>query len=136
MTIWKAVDLDGTLVKYVRGKWQGPLVFGEPIPEMVERVRRWLAAGEDVRIFTARVSEDDPAIVEAIEGLCVRLFGQILPVTNDARATLVEARTAIQAALPFLRPSLPAGPMATARVRLELALLAIEAELTAHAGLL
>lgn len=52
---WIAVDLDGTLAKY--DGWKGVLHIGAPIPAMVERIKRWLDAGIEVRIFTARVSE-------------------------------------------------------------------------------
>lgn len=54
MTIsgWVAVDLDGTLAKY-EGWGDGSI--GEPIPRMVERVKRLIEAGAEVRIFTARV---------------------------------------------------------------------------------
>ena len=51
---WIGVDLDGTLATY--GEWTRWDVFGEPVPLMVERVRRWLAAGINVKIFTARVA--------------------------------------------------------------------------------
>jgi len=54
---WIGVDLDGTLAKY--DGWKGPTHIGEPVPAVVERVKRWLADGYEVRIFTARVS--DPA---------------------------------------------------------------------------
>ncbi len=49
---WIGVDLDGTLAQY--DVWRGIDHIGEPIPEMLERVKQWLAAGRDVRIFTAR----------------------------------------------------------------------------------
>ncbi len=50
---WIAVDLDGTLAHYEG--WQGEDHIGAPIPVMVERVKRWLAEGYEVRIFTARM---------------------------------------------------------------------------------
>lgn len=50
---WIGVDLDGTLAHY--DSWRGPDHIGEPIPAMVERVKRWIAEGKEVRIFTARV---------------------------------------------------------------------------------
>lgn len=50
---WIGVDLDGTLAHY--DIWRGPTHIGEPVPAMVERVKRWLSEGRDVRIFTARV---------------------------------------------------------------------------------
>jgi hypothetical protein len=50
---WVGVDLDGTLATY--NTWEGPEHIGEPIPEMVERVKAWRRDGRAVRIFTARV---------------------------------------------------------------------------------
>lgn len=50
---WTGVDLDGTLAKY--DEWKGVAHIGEPVPDMLLRVRRWLVAGKNVRIFTARV---------------------------------------------------------------------------------
>lgn len=52
MGSWIGVDLDGTLAEY--GTWVSPAHIGKPIPVMLERVKRWLAAGHEVRIFTAR----------------------------------------------------------------------------------
>lgn len=47
---WIAVDFDGTLA-------HGHDIYkpGAPIALMVDRVKTWLAAGREVRIFTARV---------------------------------------------------------------------------------
>jgi len=50
---WIGVDFDGTLAEY--HGWTGWNVFGKPIATMVDRVKRWVAEGKDVRIFTARV---------------------------------------------------------------------------------
>lgn len=50
---WIGVDLDGTLAYY--DGWKGENHIGEPIPAMVERVKKWLAEGVTVKIFTARV---------------------------------------------------------------------------------
>jgi hypothetical protein len=49
---WIGVDLDGTLATY--DGWHGPDHIGDPIPEMVDRVKAWLVCGKRVRIFTAR----------------------------------------------------------------------------------
>ena len=49
---WIGVDLDGTLAKY--GGWSEEI--GEPIPLMVQRVKRWIRDGKEVRILTARGS--------------------------------------------------------------------------------
>lgn len=53
--IWIGVDFDGTLAHFDR--WCGLEHCGRPIPEMVARVKQWLAEGKDVRIFTARVND-------------------------------------------------------------------------------
>jgi len=51
---WIGVDLDGTLAHYTG--WKGPDHIGEPIPLMMDRVKMWLAAGQKVKIFTARAA--------------------------------------------------------------------------------
>jgi hypothetical protein len=53
MTEWIGVDFDGTLAEYI--DWCGWNTFGKPIPLMVERVKRWIAEGREVRIVTARI---------------------------------------------------------------------------------
>jgi len=117
MTGWIGVDLDGTLAKYdgtfVNGR------IGEPVPLMVARVKEYLARGEDMRIFTARVAFEagvwladslghaSEALAQserfAIEAWCVEHLGQKLPVTAtkdfacteiwDDRARQVEMNT-------------------------------------------
>lgn len=52
---WIGVDLDGTLAHYDR--WYGIDYIGKPIKPMVERVKKWIAEGVTVKIFTARVSD-------------------------------------------------------------------------------
>lgn len=106
---WIGVDLDGTLAHY--DGWQGPTHIGAPVPAMLQRVKRWLAEGRDVRIFTARVSHDgtqgrmDQASEArgAIVRWCVTHLGRRLPITNvkdfameelwDDRAVQVIANT-------------------------------------------
>jgi hypothetical protein len=51
---WIGVDLDGTLAHY--SGWKGPQHIGPAIPEMLDRVRDWLADGKTVKIFTARAA--------------------------------------------------------------------------------
>lgn len=51
---WIGVDLDGTLAHYDR--WRGLYHIGDPVPKMLDRVRRWVGEGQRVKIFTARVS--------------------------------------------------------------------------------
>ena len=51
---WIGVDLDGTLAEW--DGWHGHQHVGEPIPLMLDRVKRWISMGIEVRIFTARAS--------------------------------------------------------------------------------
>lgn len=90
---WIGVDLDGTLAQY--DYWRGPEHIGDPILPMLERVKKHLADGDEVRIFTARayplgvVSSADKAVRltqayqsrAAIEAWCIKHLGQVLPVT-------------------------------------------------------
>ncbi len=57
MSAWIGVDFDGTLAHYEG--WTGGDDLGEPIPAMVERVKKWLADGKKVKVFTARVAASD-----------------------------------------------------------------------------
>ena len=50
-----AVDLDGTLAKHLDGEFDKDKI-GEPVPEMVKKVKAWLAANKKVVIFTARAA--------------------------------------------------------------------------------
>lgn len=75
-----AVDLDGTLAKY--DGWKGPDVIGDPIPKMVERIRRTIGSGKNVKIFTARVAGDNDGIARrAIKKWCRLHLGFELPIT-------------------------------------------------------
>lgn len=98
---WIAVDLDGTLAGY--DKWRGPGHIGEPVPAMVERVKKWLAEGKEVRIFTARVYVppqftpgywervcEAQEAREAIRAYCLQHIGQELPITNVKDYAMVE----------------------------------------------
>jgi hypothetical protein len=102
---WIGVDFDGTLAFY--DEWRGLEHVGAPIAPMVERVRRWLAEGRHVKIFTARVygrtGDDLTAVVMPIVKFCQQNFGQMLDITCvkdfdmvelwDDRAVQVEANT-------------------------------------------
>lgn len=89
---WIGVDLDGTLAK--QEQWQGIDHIGEPIPAMVARVRRWIAAGQEVRIFTARVTWDDERVqqlaIHYVEEWCKEHIGTVLPVTNVKDMEMIE----------------------------------------------
>lgn len=98
---WIGVDFDGTLAHY--DSWQGT-TLGDPIQPMVDRVKRWLADGWEVRILTARVSsrnekmrlENGEEIWEseahraAIEEWCEKHIGQKLRVTAEKDFQMVE----------------------------------------------
>lgn len=100
---WVGVDLDGTLAHYDR--WRGLFHIGPPVPDMADRVRKWVEAGIEVRIVTARVS--DPATADqardAIRDWLARYGLPDLIVTNakdfgmvelwDDRAVRVEKNT-------------------------------------------
>lgn len=89
---WIGVDLDGTLAHY--DGWHGPTHIGEPVPLMLERVKAWLAAGRDVRIFTARVCSrpmtEHLLIVAAINEWCRTHLGQVLQITCAKDLSMVE----------------------------------------------
>lgn len=84
---WVAVDFDGTLATY--HGWRGPADLGEPIPPMIAMVNARLAAGDDVRIFTARAwsdgtpgrDRDRDLAIAAIQSWCAYHIGKVLPVT-------------------------------------------------------
>lgn len=84
MTGWIAVDLDGTLAHY--DGWRGVDHIGEPIVPMVRRVKRWLRAGREVRIFTARVDQptrrESNRAIGAVHAWCRAHLGITLAVTN------------------------------------------------------
>jgi hypothetical protein len=104
---WVGVDFDGTLAQYE--EWRGPTELGEPILPMIQRVRRWLDDGIEVRIVTARANLDES--VKAIGLWSIKYLGQPLVVTDqkdfamieiwDDRAVTVERNTGRQ-----LTPSL------------------------------
>jgi len=55
---WIGVDLDGTLAHDLGNKREnkGLEKIGSPIMPMLNRLRRWIAEGKTVKIFTARAS--------------------------------------------------------------------------------
>lgn len=87
---WIGVDLDGTLAHY--DHWAGPTHIGPPISVMVERVKKWLVDGYEVRIFTARIS--DPVyrhmIRTAIQDWTEEYIGRKLEVTNIKDYNMLE----------------------------------------------
>jgi N12 class adenine-specific DNA methylase/2'-5' RNA ligase len=99
---WIGVDLDGTLAHY--DGFKGPTVIGEPIQPMVDRIKKWLAEGNNVKILTARVADDkDGKVKKAIQDWTEKHVGKRLDVTDvkdphmvslyDDRAVPVERNT-------------------------------------------
>lgn len=98
---WIGVDLDGTLAEY--DGWQGHAVIGAPISPMVERVKRWLDEGREVRVFTARMFDggDEAQVAvrewtrehigQSLVATCVKDFG--MEELWDDRAVSVEPNT-------------------------------------------
>ena len=79
---WIGVDLDATLAHYDGWKMSDQPI-GEPIPKMVDRVKKWLKEGRTVKIFTARVDRDVDGKQESmIKEWCKEHIGQELEVTN------------------------------------------------------
>lgn len=80
--------MDGTLAHYEG--WKGVGHIGEPVPEMVERVKAWLAEGVTVKVFTARCFGDDPEVLGPIREWCRKHVGQELEVTCTKDFAMVE----------------------------------------------
>src|SRR5437879_6394361 len=85
-----AVDFDGTLATY--HGFKGVEELGEPIPAMVQKVKRALAEGAEVTIFTARVNPGDGGGQAALDATrsyiliaqwCEKHIGQILPISHE-----------------------------------------------------
>jgi len=80
---WIGVDLDGTLATTTED-----MGIGEPVPEMVARVRRWLAEGWKVKIFTARAS--NPAEMPKVRAWLLANKLPDLEITNVKDYAMVE----------------------------------------------
>jgi hypothetical protein len=80
---WIGFDLDNTTAYY--DGWKGSEHIGEPVPKIVALIKRYLAQGKTVKIFTARVAEDDELTVEEktkiIQDWTEKHIGQRLEVT-------------------------------------------------------
>jgi len=96
---WFGVDLDGTLAVWDSRSTLDRI--GPPVPAMVDYVRRMIANGIRVKIFTARAA--DPAQIPKIQAWLVQNGLPDLEITNvkdyqmerlyDDRAVRVEANT-------------------------------------------
>jgi len=79
---WTGVDLDGTLAEY--HGFKGPDIIGDPVPKMVAKVKKWLADGKTVKIFTARAAgKDSSKAIKAIKEWCKEHIGEELEVTCE-----------------------------------------------------
>lgn len=86
---WIGVDLDGTLAESPK-TYDVPHKIGQPIWKMVDRVKRWLAEGKDVRIVTARASgpftdwmgndSTREEVLGEVSVWCKDVFGRVLPI--------------------------------------------------------
>lgn len=102
MNKWVGIDLDGTLAQYEEF---GDGVIGPPVPLMVERVKAFLAAGQEVKILTARITHPGRSLMEThkiqdwlesvglprLEVTCVKDYGMIQ--LWDDRAIQVQKNT-------------------------------------------
>lgn len=85
---WYGVDFDGTLAKKT-----DDLSLGEPVDNMIRKVKEWLSQGKEVRIVTARVSsiaDDAESQRDMIEIWCKNFVGQVLPVTAEKDMFMIE----------------------------------------------
>lgn len=83
---WIGVDLDGTLAHY--DGWKGHEHIGDPVPLMADRVRAWMAQGQEVRIFTARAAVHEHIAI--VEVWCVKHFGRKFIVTNTKDYSMIQ----------------------------------------------
>ncbi len=90
---WIGCDLDHTLARYEPGMGERNII-GTPVPRMVKRVKKWLKAGIEVRIMTARVNKypgwDHEAARVAIGDWCLKVLGVRLRVTNEKDFEMIE----------------------------------------------
>ena len=88
---WYGIDLDGTLAFY--DKWEGNEHIGEPVPEMVKKVKALLDQGKNAKIMTARVSPENGDVTkirELIQQWCKEHLGKTLPVTHEKDHKMIE----------------------------------------------
>src|SRR5579859_7464346 len=96
---WIGVDLDGTLAEY--HGWHPDGGVGAPVKLMVDRVKRWLAEGANIRIFTARVSpngrgrcdethDEIDAQYNIIKAWCKEHIGVELPIVYEKDMMMIE----------------------------------------------
>jgi 2'-5' RNA ligase len=78
---WIGFDLDKTLAHY--DTYKGPTVIGQPIQKMVDRAKQHIKDGDDVRVLTARVSDDKGGVArKAIQDWTEKHIGKRLEITD------------------------------------------------------
>jgi hypothetical protein len=88
---WIGVDFDGTLARYEGWATNGT-DLGTPIPLMLERVKRWLAQGVQVKIVTARAASNSRnryLDINRIHDWCRKYIGIPLEVTAEKDFNMV-----------------------------------------------
>ncbi|HUD75797.1 MAG TPA: 2'-5' RNA ligase family protein [Terracidiphilus sp.] len=91
---WYGSDLDGTLAEY--HGFEGLEKIGDPIgvdnpDSALSTVKRWIAEGKDVRILSAKISDDPKGEGRsAIEAWTQQFIGKALPVTDRKDAKMVK----------------------------------------------
>jgi hypothetical protein len=82
---WIGFDLDGTLCTY--DGWKGHENIGKPLWGMIRRLKEYVEAGHEVRIFTARVGQAIPEQIEpakeSIRSWCKEYIGYELKITSE-----------------------------------------------------
>jgi len=84
---WIGVDLDCTLAYYESGYCRQGKV-GDPIPKMMERVKKWIKEGKTVKIFTARAASSKN--VEPVKKWLKKHGLENLEITNKKDPDMIE----------------------------------------------
>jgi hypothetical protein len=85
---WVGFDLDGTLARDdAEGHFEPPYPLGQPVPEMLQTMRRLMQAGIKVKIFSARACE--PENIPAVQDWAERHGLGRLEVTNQKDYNLI-----------------------------------------------
>ena len=83
------VELDGVLAR--QDNSDDPEHIGAPIPKMLARVKRWIAAGKRVKIFTERAKgKNRTKVVKAVKAWCREHLSKELEVISSKGMELDE----------------------------------------------
>ena len=89
---WIGVDFDGTLCEL--GSDHENFGVGAPVQEMINRVRRWLSLGLEVKVVTARVADGSSLNryrhERAVKDFCLEHLGRELEVTCKKDYNMIE----------------------------------------------